>query len=127
MSSQATAHLRFLRMTPRKTRAVADLIRGRNCAEAISSLKFLPRAAKVPVEKTLRSAIANAVSQTEKGRLNPEDLRVEEVYVDSGATLKRFRPRARGRADVRRKRTSHLVIRVSRVKAEEDSPSEGRG
>jgi large subunit ribosomal protein L22 len=114
-------------MTPRKTRAVADMIRGRNCAEAISSLQFLPRAAKVPVEKTLRSAIANAVSQTEKGRLNPEDLRVEEVYVDSGATLKRFRPRARGRADVRRKRTSHMVIRVSRVVAEEGSPSEGRG
>jgi large subunit ribosomal protein L22 len=114
-------------MTPRKTRAVADLIRGRNCAEAISSLKFLPRAAKVPVEKTLRSAIANAVSQTEKGRLNPEDLRVEEVYVDSGATLKRFRPRARGRADVRRKRTSHLVIRVSRVEAGGGPPSEGRG
>ena len=127
MSNQATAHLRFLRMTPRKTRAVADMIRGRNCAEAIFSLQFLPRSAKVPVEKTLRSAIANAVSQTEKGRLDPEDLRVEEVYVDSGATLKRFRPRARGRADVRRKRTSHLVIRVSRVKAEEGPPSDGRG
>jgi large subunit ribosomal protein L22 len=127
MSGQATARQRFLRMTPRKTRAVADLIRDRNCAEAINLLKFLPRAAKVPVEKTLRSAIANAVSQTEKGRLNPEDLRVKEVYVDGGVTLKRYRPRARGRADVRRKRTSHLVIRVSRVEAEEGPSSEGRG
>lgn len=125
--SQASARLRFLRTTPRKTRTVANLIRGRNCAEAISLLKFLPRAAKVPVEKTLRSAIANAVSQSEKGRLGPEDLWVDEVYVDSGMTLKRYRPRARGRADVRRKRTAHLVIGVSKSKGEEILSSDMKG
>jgi len=125
--SQALAHLRFLRMTPRKMRAVADMIRGRNCAEAISLLKFLPRAAKVPVEKTLRSAIANMISQSDKGRLGPDDLWVDQAFVDSGMTLKRYRPRARGRADVRRKRTSHLVIGVARSKGEEPLSSERRG
>ena len=107
--------------------AIADLIRGRNCAEAISLLKFLPRAAKVPVEKTLRSAIANMVSQGDKGKLDPDDLWVDKAFVDNGTTLKRYRPRARGRADVRRKRTSHLVIGVAQSKGEEPLSSERRG
>lgn len=110
MESKAVLH--FLRMTPRKTRAVADIIRGRNCSEALEVLRFLPKAAKVPLEKTLKSAIANVINQTEKGKVDTENLWVKAVHVDSGATLKRYRPRARGRADLRRKRTCHVSIEV---------------
>lgn len=126
MSIEAIASSRFLKVTPRKTRSVADLVRGRKCSEALDLLRFLPKATRVPVEKTLRSAIANAVNHAEKGRLNPDDLKIEEVYVDSGVTMKRYRPRARGRADVRRKRTAHIVVRVTEDH-EKESLSRGKG
>lgn len=126
MNIEAIASSRFFKVTPRKTRAVADLVRGRRCSEALDLLRFLPKATRVPVEKTLRSAIANAVNHTEKGRLDPDDLRVEEVYVDSGVIMKRYRPRARGRADVRRKRTAHIVVRVIEDH-EKESLSRGKG
>jgi large subunit ribosomal protein L22 len=99
-------------MSPRKVRQVVDLIRGRGVDESIHTLQFVNKAAKVPVEKTLRSAVAN-IFQTEEGKkLETSDIYVKEAFVDEGPTMKRFRPRAMGRATRIRKRTSHITIVV---------------
>lgn len=110
---EALARARFVRMSPRKVRQVADLIRGKDVEESLKTLQFLKRAARVPVEKTLRSAIANMFSNTKEGaHLEPSDLYVKKAYVDEGPTMKRFMPRAMGRATMIRKRTSHITIVV---------------
>jgi len=97
----------MLRSTPRKTRLVADLIRGKGVAEAEAILKFTDRRAAAPLLKLLRSAKANAVNNHD---LFEDALVVESVQVGDGPTLKRYLPRARGRADLLRKRTSHITI-----------------
>ena len=114
--AEAKAVLRYVRMTPRKVRMVIDLIRGRDVSEALTVLKYLPRAAAPVVEKVLNSAVANA-GQQELG--DPESLKVSQAYVDGGPVLKRFRARSMGRANPIHKRTSHVTIAVSSVK--EDS------
>ena len=106
---EAKAVLRFVRMTPRKMRMVIDLIRGRDVTEALTLLKYLPRAAAAVIEKLLQSAVANA-GQRDLG--DPESLRIVRAYVDGGPTLKRFQPRAQGRASPIHKRTSHVTIVV---------------
>ena len=108
--AEAKAVLRYVRMTPRKMRMVIDLIRGRNVSEALTVLKYLPRAAAQVVEKVLNSAVANA-GQRELG--DPESLKVSKAYVDGGPVLKRFRARSMGRANPIHKRTSHVTIEVS--------------
>ena len=108
--TEAKAVLRYVRMTPRKVRLVVDLIRGRDVSEALTVLKYLPRAAAQVVEKVLNSAVANA-GQKELG--DPESLKVSRAYVDGGPVLKRFRPRSMGRANPIHKRTSHVTIAVS--------------
>ena len=105
---EARAKARFVRVTPRKARRVVDLIRGMNATEAQAVLRFAPQAASVPVGKVLDSAIANAVHNYNHN--NVESLYVAEAYVDEGPTLKRFRPRAQGRAYRIRKRTSHITV-----------------
>ena len=114
--AEAKAVLRYVRMTPRKVRMVIDLIRGRDVAEALTVLKYLPRAAAPVVEKVLNSAVANA-GQRELG--DPESLKVSKAYVDGGPVFKRFRARSMGRANPIHKRTSHVTIAVSPAK--EDS------
>ena len=99
------AKLRYLRVSPRKTRLVVDLIRGKNVAEAINILTFTRRAASEPVRKLIESAIANA----EASDANVDRLFVETITVDEGPTLRRFRPRAMGRATRINKRTSHIT------------------
>lgn len=113
---QARAIARSVGMSPRKMRLVVDLIRGRGVNEAYSILKFSKKAATTPIEKTLRSAVANATQKAEKDGafLDVDDLVVREAYVDEGRTLKRFRPRAMGRATPILKRTSHVTIIVDR-------------
>jgi len=111
MEARATA--RFLRLAPRKTKIVLDLIRGKEVTEALKILKFTPKAASLPVEKVLRSAMANAVIIEGSGKLDSESLLVKEAFVGAGPTLKRYRPRARGRADLRRKRTCHITLVVA--------------
>lgn len=107
---ESKAILKYVRVTPRKARRVVDLIRGRRAGEAMVSLRFMPyRAAKV-VEKVLRSAMANA---EQKKAADPEKMRISGVFVDQGPTLKRMMPRAMGRANVIRKRTSHITINLS--------------
>jgi large subunit ribosomal protein L22 len=110
---EAKARSRFIRMSPRKIREVVDLIRGKGVDESISALQFVNRAASRPVEKTLRSAVANIFHNTEEGaNLETTDLYVKEAFVDEGPTMKRFRARAMGRATMVRKRTSHITIVV---------------
>ena len=113
--TEAKAVLRYVRMTPRKVRMVIDLIRGRNVPEALTVLKYVPRAAAPVVEKVLNSAVANA-GQQELG--DPETLKVSRAYVDGGPVLKRFRARSMGRANPIHKRTSHVTIAVSPTKAD---------
>jgi large subunit ribosomal protein L22 len=108
---EARAQARYIRVTPMKARRVVDLIRGLNATEAQAVLRFAPQAASVPVGKVLDSAIANAVHNYHHN--NVDDLYVAEAYVDEGPTLKRFRPRAQGRAYRIRKRTSHITVVVS--------------
>ena len=112
---EAMAKARFVRVTPQKARRVVDLVRGKNAGEAVNTLRFAPQAAAEPVRKTLQSAIANAVEGARRNseRLDEADLVVSEIYVDEGPTLKRFRPRAQGRAGRILKRTSHITVVVS--------------
>lgn len=104
------AQARFVRCAPRKARLVIDHIRGKSVDEARAILTHTPRAAARDVMKLLNSAIANAEHNHE---LVADDLVVKQAYVDEGPTLKRYRPRALGRATRIRKRTSHLTITLS--------------
>src|SRR5687767_3974286 len=98
-----------------KARRVVDLIRGQQADEALAVLRFAPQAASEPVYKVLASAVANARyrAEQESRRLDVEDLVVQAAYVDEGPTLKRFRPRAQGRAFRIRKRSSHITVIVA--------------
>jgi large subunit ribosomal protein L22 len=105
MESRAIA--RYVRIAPRKARLVVDLIRGKSASEAIAILRHTPRAASPIVEKVLKSAMANAEHNYD---MDPGRLYVSAAYVDPGPTLKRFRPRAQGRAFRIHKRTSHITV-----------------
>jgi large subunit ribosomal protein L22 len=102
---------RFARVTPRKARRVADLIRGKRAGEAVVALKFMPyRAAKV-VEKVLKSAMANA--QQKKTAVDADALRISGIFVDQGPSMKRVHARAQGRANIIKKRTSHITVQLA--------------
>ncbi|WP_112179287.1 MULTISPECIES: 50S ribosomal protein L22 [Paraliobacillus] len=113
MQVQAKAVAKTVRIAPRKVRLVIDLIRGKDVGEAIAILKHTQRGASPVVEKALNSAIANAEHNYE---MNIDNLYVSEAYVNEGVTLKRFRPRAMGRASQINKRTSHITVVVSEKK-----------
>jgi len=102
-----TAKLRHLKISSRKVRLVVDLIRGLNVIEAEKQLKFLPKRAAEPVLKLLNSAVANA---TNNFKALKENLSIVKIMVDPGPTLKRWMPRAMGRATPLKKRTSHITI-----------------
>jgi large subunit ribosomal protein L22 len=108
----AFARASLVNVTPMKARRVIDLIRNKPASDALAVLKFAPQAASEPVAKVLASAIANAEHNFQ---LDPETLIVSRAYVDEGPTLKRFQPRAQGRAFRIRKRTSHITIEVQSV------------
>ena len=108
----AFARATYVRVTPMKARRVIELIRDLPAQDALSVLKFAPQAASEPVAKVLASAIANAEHNFS---LDADTLFVSRAYVDEGPTLKRFRPRAQGRAYRIRKRTSHITIEVESV------------
>jgi large subunit ribosomal protein L22 len=112
---EARATVRYIRTSPRKMRRVVDLIRGHHVEEARRILRFSPLGATRDVEKLLNSAVANAEQQP--GVIS-ENLMVSRAWVDEGPTLKRFRPRAYGRATRVRKRTSHVTL-VVRTMGEE--------
>lgn len=104
---EAKAVLKYARISSRKVKIVADLIRGKNVDEALSILKFAPKASSEILEKLLKSAIANAENNHFMNRSN---LYVAEIYANQGPTLKRIRPAAKGSAVRIRKRTSHITI-----------------
>ncbi|HJU05245.1 MAG TPA: 50S ribosomal protein L22 [Nitrospiraceae bacterium] len=108
--AEAKAVLRYVRIAPRKARAVVDLIRGQQVLQALAVLKYTPRAAAKVVEKVLRSAVANA-EQKELG--DTDEMWISKAYVDGGPTYKRFRARSMGRANSIHKRTSHITVVVS--------------
>ncbi|MEW9502721.1 50S ribosomal protein L22 [Jeotgalibacillus marinus] len=110
---QAKAVARTVRIAPRKVRLVADLIRGKQIGEAVAILNHTPRSASPVVEKVLKSAAANAEHNYD---MDINNLVITEAYVNEGPTLKRFRPRAMGRASAINKRTSHITIVVSEQK-----------
>ena len=105
--NEVTARLRYLRMTPRKVRTVARTIAGQQVQVALDALQFTPRAAAGPLYKLVRSAVSNAA---QKGGIDVDTLYVKKIAVDAGPTLKRFRPRSRGRADRLLRRTSHITV-----------------
>lgn len=110
---QAKAIARYVRIAPRKVRLVLDLIRGKSVGEAVAILNHTPRGASPIIEKVLNSAVANAEHNYE---MNVEKLVVSEAFADQGPTLKRFRPRAMGRASRINKRTSHITIVLTEKK-----------
>lgn len=110
---EAKAVAKYIRMSPRKVRRVADLIRGKNVGEALNILHYTPKAATTPLEKTLRSAVANMLNIEGSSKVDPDDLYVKEIRIDEGVTLRRFRAASMGRAVRIRKRTSHITIKVA--------------
>jgi large subunit ribosomal protein L22 len=104
------ARARYVRIAPRKARVVADQIRGKDVTEALALLRFSPRGASEPVRKLVESAAANAENNND---LDPDEMRIAEISVDEGPTLRRFRPRARGRAARILKRTCHIQVALT--------------
>ncbi len=104
------AKLKWLRISPRKVRLVADAIRGKNLEEALNILRFSRKAAALPLDKLLRSALANG-EHADDG-LDVDGLFVEQICVDEGPTWRRWLPRAQGRATRIRKRTSHVSVEL---------------
>ncbi len=119
----AFARASNVRVTPMKARRVVALIRDLSAQDALSVLKFAPQAASEPVAKVLASAIANAEHNFS---LDAQSLMVSNAYVDEGPTMKRFRPRAQGRASRILKRTSHITVEVESVATATGKNTKGR-
>ncbi|WP_342252559.1 50S ribosomal protein L22 [Spiroplasma endosymbiont of Amphibalanus improvisus] len=106
----AQAHLKMIRISPRKVRLVVDTVRNQNVGEALKILENTNKRSALPIKKLLNSSIANAVNNN---GLDTEKLFIKEIFVNEGPTLKRFRPRAHGRSYQILKRTSNVTIKVS--------------
>lgn len=106
---EAKAIVKYVRISPRKVRQVVDLIRGKKVNEALAILRYTPKRASEVVTKVVKSAAANAENNLQ---MEKDELFVTSCFVDQGPTLKRFQPRAMGRADIMRKRTSHITVMV---------------
>ncbi len=104
------AHLRYLRVAPRKVRLVADGVRGMKVGDALATLRYTPQAAAKPLAKLLRSAVANA--EQKGGRVDVDALFVKTLTVDQGPKMRRFMPRAMGRAFRVEKKTSHVYVEL---------------
>ena len=107
---EAKAQSKMVRISSRKVKLVIDLVRGKDVGEAIAILRLTPKAASPVVEKLIKSAVANAEHNF---NMDIDNLFVKEIYVGEGPTLKRFRPRAQGRATAIMKRTSHITAVVA--------------
>ena len=109
---EAFAHVKYVRMSPRKVKLVCDMIRGQDVKTAAAYLSGTSKAACEPMAKLLKSAVANAENNLD---MSADQLYVAEVFANQGPTLKRFRPRAQGRASRIRKRTSHITVILDKV------------
>ena len=112
---ESVASLRHIRITPQKARRVINMIRGKQANEALAILKFAPQGASEAIFKLVASAVANARVKADASNafLDEQDLFISKIYANDGATLKRFRPRAQGRAFKILKRTSHITVVLS--------------
>ncbi|EXJ53138.1 50S ribosomal protein L22 [Microbacterium sp. MRS-1] len=117
------ARVKHIRVTPQKARRVVALIKGKQAQEALAILKFAPQSASEPIYKLVAAAVANARVKADKDGefLDEQDLYVRNAYVDEGTTLKRFQPRAQGRAFQIKKRTSHITIQLATPEVAETS------
>ncbi len=104
---ESKAILKYARITPRKVRRVTDVIKGKKAGDAMIHLGFFPHKGSKIVAKVLKSAMANA---EQKKVADPESMKIKRVFIDQGPTMKRIMPRAMGRADIIRKRTSHITL-----------------
>ena len=122
---ESIARVRHIRVTPQKARRVVALIKGKQAQEALAILKFAPQSASEPIYKLVASAIANARVKADKDSeyLDEQDLYVANAYVDEGTTLKRFQPRAQGRAFQIKKRTSHITVVLSTPEVADADPA----
>ena len=122
---ESIARVRHIRVTPQKARRVVALIKGKQAQEALAILKFAPQAASEPIYKLVAAGIANARVKADKDGeyFDEQDLYVANAYVDEGTTLKRFRPRAQGRAFQIKKRTSHITVVLSTPEAADAAPA----
>ncbi|MDZ7360977.1 MAG: 50S ribosomal protein L22 [candidate division KSB1 bacterium] len=116
---EARAVARYVRMSPRKVRRVIDLVRGKEVDAALNALHFLRKRAALPIEKTLRSAVANMLNNRDAKKVDETNLYVKTAFVDGGFTMKRFRAGSMGRASRVRKRTCHITIVVSEYQPSE--------
>ena len=109
------ARVKHIRVTPQKARRVVALIKGKQAQEALAILKFAPQSASEPIYKLVETAVANARVKADRDGeyLDEQDLYVRNAYVDEGTTLKRFQPRAQGRAFQIKKRTSHITVELA--------------
>jgi large subunit ribosomal protein L22 len=109
---ESIARVKHIRVTPQKARRVVALIKGKQAAEALAILKFAQQSASEPIYKLVHSAMANAQVKADRDGeyLDEQDLYVKNAFVDEGTTLKRFQPRAQGRAFQIKKRTSHITV-----------------
>ena len=120
---ESIARVRHIRVTPQKARRVVDMIRGKQAEEALAILKFAPQGASEPVYKLVASAMANARVKADATNefLDEQDLYVSRIFVDEGTTLKRFQPRAQGRAFRINKRTSHITVVLATPTTEDEN------
>jgi large subunit ribosomal protein L22 len=125
---ESIARVRSIRVTPQKARRVVDLIRGKQAVEALAILKFAPQSASEPVYKLVASAMANARVTADKDNsyLDEQDLYITRAFVDEGTTLKRFQPRAQGRAFRINKRTSHITVVLATPDTDQVPAGRGR-
>lgn len=125
---EARAQARYVRVTPQKARRVVDVIRGKQAEEAVAVLRFAPQAAAETVRKVVESAVANARVKADRDSVAFDEgsLVITEAFVDEGPTLKRFRPRAQGRASRILKRTSHITVVVEQQEKPGRAPAKDR-
>jgi large subunit ribosomal protein L22 len=122
---EATATLRYLKVSPQKVRLVADLIRGKRVDEALSILRFTKKSSAKDLEKLLRSAVANA--ETKEGGVDTDELVVSKIFVNEGPREKRIQPAPMGRAFRIQKRKAHVTVHVSDEVKPVNQRSEGKG
>lgn len=104
---EALAKAKYVRIAPRKVRLVVDMVRGKPVSEALDTLRLVHKAASPQLAKVIRSAVANA--ENNQG-MDADNLFIKKAFVDEGPTMRRFMPRAMGRATIIRKRTSHITV-----------------
>lgn len=116
---EARAIARYQRVSAKKINRILELIRNQTVPKAMNNLTFLPKPTKVPVLKTLKSAVSNALISAGKARLDQKDLYVKEARVDPGPSMKRWQPGPRGSASIIRRRTCHITIKVATIEEKE--------